>query len=127
MQRADHCIYKNRVLKAAAPAGIETNIRCTGHVFYTACQNNISHSGFDHGSAAENGFHTRNTYAIDGYSGHRFRNTGQKSCYPGCVQGIAVFNATTESDIIDDSRVYSGTPDGLFHDDSRNAGSYHVL
>ncbi len=76
MQSADHGIYESSILKAAAPTGIKTYVGCAGHMLDAAGQDNIGHSGFDHGCAAEDGFHARNTYAIHGYSGHRFRNTG---------------------------------------------------
>src|SRR5664280_2443223 len=79
----------------------------SGHMFYTACQNNIGHTGFDHGRAAEYGFHPGNAYTIQRNSGHGFRNAGQKSSYTSGVECITVFNTTAEANIINHDRVYS--------------------
>ena len=100
MQCADHGIDKNRVLETASPAGVETDVRYTGHMFNTTRQNNVGHPGLDHGRAAEHSFHAGNAYAVHGDSSHGLRNTCQKSTHTGCVQCVRVFKAAAKSYII---------------------------
>ena len=110
-----HGIHKNLILQATSPPCSRNRVRHTRHVLNASCQNNVRHSGLNHGHTGNYRFHSGNADPVDSGCSHRIRNPGHQRSHSGYIQRIVMFHTTAIPDIIDHCRIDSGTLDSFFH------------
>lgn len=118
--------FKGLILEAAAPPGSRNRIGNAGHMLGPSGQDDVGHTGLDHGHAGDGGLHARDADPVDGDGGNGFGDSGQQGADPGHIQGVGGFHAAAVADIVDHDRIDARPPNGLFHSDTRQDGAVQV-